>query len=529
VNLPLATSVCALLVGFMGCSSPDDWASSGMETEAAVFRSKPVELSQLTIAETRYPQMPPVDADTPWELSVEEAILLALEGNRDLHFQRLEPVVAGAFEAIERGAYDLELFGEIQYGEQNVLEVYNSTSTQSNVEGENSRAELGLRQILPTGTTLEATVTQDFADSSRTSEKYETRVGITVTQALLRGFGPSVNLARVWQAKRETLATQYELRGFTEQLVATIESSYWHYVLAREEITIFERSLELAQRHWDEIKQQIEVGVLSRTDGAAVQAEVALREQALIDAKSEMTTAHLQVASLIFGTLPGGFDRKLIANSPIESVPDDLGALADRVKLARQVRPELNEARLRLEQRRLETVVTRNGLLPRLDFFATLGRSGFASNYSKSIDALDSSSYDFSTGLSLNYSLGSRRAEGRDLVARAEQRQAEIAIANLEFQIELEVRLAANEVQQIYASKVSRELREEAARAEKERFDVGSSTGLQVAQVQRDLLESRIAEVEAMVDYRLALIQLYLAEGSLLENRGISLNLSGER
>lgn len=51
---------------------------------------------------------------------------------------------------------------------------------------------------------------------------------------------------------------------------------------------------------------------------------------------------------------------------------------------------------------------------------------------------------------------------------------------------------------------------------ESERFSVGESTGLLVAQAQRDLVESQINEVEALIGYRLALIDLYLAEGALL-------------
>jgi outer membrane protein TolC len=70
---------------------------------------------------------------------------------------------------------------------------------------------------------------------------------------------------------------------------------------------------------------------------------------------------------------------------------------------------------------------------------------------------------------------------------------------------------------------VTRALREEALRAENERFRVGSSTTLLVAQAQRDLLESQIAEVEALTAYRLALIDLYVAEGTLTQRRGLNL------
>ena len=57
-------------------------------------------------------------------------------------------------------------------------------------------------------------------------------------------------------------------------------------------------------------------------------------------------------------------------------------------------------------------------------------------------------------------------------------------------------------------------------RIETEKFRVGLSTNLFVAQTQRDLLSSRINEVQA-VNYLKALINFYRQEGSLLERRGI--------
>jgi hypothetical protein len=52
---------------------------------------------------------------------------------------------------------------------------------------------------------------------------------------------------------------------------------------------------------------------------------------------------------------------------------------------------------------------------------------------------------------------------------------------------------------------------------------VGFSTALLVAQAQRDLLLSQIEEVRSIINYRIALVGLYLAEGSLLERRGIQI------
>lgn len=199
--------------------------------------------------------------------------------------------------------------------------------------------------------------------------------------------------------------------------------------------------------------------------------------------------------------------------------------LAERLQLAEKLRPDLNQARLQLQQQALETIVTRNGLLPRLDFFITLGKTGYADSFATSFRGLDGNTYDLAAGLSLSHSLGNRAAKARHQAAQASQRQAEQAVANLRQLVRLDVRLAANELerarQHITASAATRALQEQTLVAEQERFEAGTSTSLLVSQTQRDLLVSQIAEVRAIVNYRIAPVNLFLAEGSLLERRGI--------
>lgn len=123
--------------------------------------------------------------------------------------------------------------------------------------------------------------------------------------------------------------------------------------------------------------------------------------------------------------------------------------------------------------------------------------------------------------------------------ARAEHRrallsrdQAEEALENLARLVQVDVRSAHIEVvrarEQVAATAATRALQEEKARIEKEKFRVGKSTSLLVAQAQRDLLSSRISEVQAVTNYLKSLISLYRLEGSLLERRGIRVNAPGE-
>lgn len=512
------------VVGLVSCATPP--------VDPPEIVRAPVEVPSSPDEPSPVQPLPPSSDAGAVELSVEEAAVLALSNNRDLRVQQLAPVIAGTFEQIERGVFDPEVFAEGQFFQENATQTARATGEQFDVEGRNSDARVGVRQRLPTGTDIEAAVGHQYDVSDRTPEQHEARLDLTVTQRLLRGFGPTVNLAAVHQAELEAEVSRSELQAFVQSLLARTEIAYWSFVLAEQEIAIFERSLEVARREREEIEERIEVGVLPELEAAPARAQVARRKQALIDAESRLEAARLRLAQLVTPAPTGGLDVHFVATSDPKIEPTHLGDPRDRLALAERHRPELTEAELRLRQGRLDTVVTRNGLLPQLDFFVAFGKTGFASSFPASFGGIDEPTYDVRAGLSLSQFVSSRAARAADLGARATERQRRAAIDNLRQLVRLDVRLALNEVQraeaQISASATTRALEVEAVAAEKQRFEVGASTALLVAQAQRDLLVSQIEEVRAVVDYRLALVRLYEAEGTLLARRGLRVADAGE-
>ena len=492
---------------------------------------EPVEPTQLArLPVERLPEVPELPArprPDRLELSVEAATILALRNNRDLQVQSFGPVIAGTFERIERGAFGPELFASGQFFQENATQTARATEEQFDVEGRNTDLRAGVRQRLPTGTEVEAAVGHQFDVSDRTPEQQEARLGLTVTQALLEGFGPAANLVAVRQAELEAEASRYELRAFTQSILAQTEIAYWAYVLAREEIAIFERSLDVVRKERSEVEVRIEIGDLPELEAAPVRAEVARREQALIEARSRLEAARLRLNRLVSPDPTGRLDVPIVATSDPRIEPRAIDDTAARVELAVQYRPELKEAELRRRQDRLQTVVTRNGVLPRLDVFVALGKTGFDDSFSGAFGNLGEPTYDVRTGFDFSQFVVNRADQALDLRARASARQSAEAIENLRQLVQLEVRLAVNELEraraQISASATTRALQAQTVEAERERFDVGSSTALLVAQAQRDLLASQIAEVRAVVDYRSALVRLYLAEGTLLARRGVTI------
>lgn len=467
-------------------------------------------------------QVPP---SGPLRLTLAGAVIMALENNRALLVEKLEPRIQDTYVDEERAAFDTLAAGELVMGRSD-----GQTPTDDgvrNVTDEEAAAVVSLSRLFPAGTTVALEAATAINDSSLYRDPFvETAVGLSVTQALLRGFGAAVNTVRLRQAELDTRISQHELQGFGESLVARVEAGYYNLALARRQVDIVRESLRVAEQQLAETEQMIEVGTLAEAELPAVQAEVALQRQALIAAESERESLRLELLRLL--NPPGGtlWDRQVELIHPPEVPEIRLAPVAEHVAVALRMRPELRQARLENERRQLEVVQTRNGLLPRLDLFVSLGKTGFADSFSRSAESIDDRHYTVQAGLEFAYPPANRAARARHRRARLQEQQAEKALANLQQLVEMDVRRAYIEVhrahRQIAASTATRRFQEEKARIEVEKFRVGRSTNFLVAQAQRDLLSSRIAEVRAVVDYLNALTDLFRLDGSLLARRGFS-------
>jgi len=504
-----------------GQSRPQEFGVDPARQTAA----NPVEIAGFSYRMRENP--PPLEpaADTVLELSVEQAVVSALANNRALVVEQFNPVIAGSFVDTERAVFDPTLFAEVSLESYRQRSFDVASSRLFSIDGDAQTIIGGISRQLPTGTDVSLEISQQSSNRDDSRANDEARAGLNLTQALLRGGSSAANLAGVHRAQAAALASAYQLRGFAENLVARVENAYWDYALAARQVEIFEESFALAQRQRDDIHTRIKVGQIAETEEVVASAELALRRQQLIDARNDREQARLSLLRLINPPSLKGWDRQLLLSEKAVIPEVSLGSAEDHENLATRLRPDLNEARLQARRGELETVQSANGLLPRLDLFITLGKTGYARSFGDSFTDLDGPGYDVSAGLAFELPVGNRAAKALDRRARAGHQQALHSIENLRQLISLEVRTALLEVerslQQIDASAARRVLQEEVQRAETVRFRVGTATALDVARVQRDLLESRISEVEAIVNYRQALINLYLLDGTLLLRRGI--------
>jgi outer membrane protein len=505
-------------------------------TAAALRKPAAADKTPAKADKARGPQA--AEPSGPVELTVSKAVLTAIENNRQLVVERIGPQIVRTGEQLEQGVFDPRLTGSIGYfrelgmGINSSGELFNST--------ENSLiGDIGIAQLLPTGTAISLGVKTSVVDTSGLGSSpafprrpgllgqlVETRAGLTVTQALLRGAGTSVNLARIREARLDTLASDYELRGFAVAVVACVEQTYWDLVLAGRTVEILQQAVAMAEDEFRQLKERIGAGTVAGMNLTAAEAETALRRDELVDARSEMAKTRVRLLRLL--NLPGGdlWSREVqLVDRPSAAVVA-LDDVESHVQVALRMRPDLNQTRLGIQRGDLEVVRTANGLLPRLDLFVTLGQSGYAETFGGSWGNIDGSRHEVLVGMRAEYPIGQhtdRAWHGRAVLTR---RQAEEAVKNLEQLVQEDVRTAYLEVRrtQEKASTAAAACRldEQKLRAEMELALLGKSSAFQVARAQRDLVRTRLAEAAAVVGQMKAVVDLYRLEGSLLDRRGVS-------
>ena len=202
---------------------------------------------------------------------------------------------------------------------------------------------------------------------------------LTVTQPLLRGFGPLVNTRLIIEAKR---TIQVGVSQLEQQIMATttqVSNDYWELVYARENVKVEQAAVGVSQRLFDENSKRLEIGTLSSLDVLTAQSQLATDKQALVQAQSvqlqdettllnDITKDPLQPALLGAEIIP-----TTMISTPGES---DNIRIEDAVKEAWQKRPELKQASLNLENASTDVKATKNELLPSVNVFGEYIASG---------------------------------------------------------------------------------------------------------------------------------------------------------
>ena len=174
----------------------------------------------------------------------------------------------------------------------------------------------------------------------------------------------------------------------------------------------------------------------------------------------------------------------------------------------------------------------RNERLPALDVGFTYGLVGQQSSYASTLGQMVSNNGKWwMASASFSWSPLMLAARARVESKLAGQRAAEVQLEAQQLELLVELRDDLNEIEtaarQVRAAARYRELAARTLDVEQRRFQEGSSNNFLIGQRQGELAEAQLAEVDAVIRHRKARTALEAAMGTLIEARGLRLDVDG--
>ncbi len=482
---------------------------------------------------------PALAQDKVLSMSLQDCLDRAMEKNLDLRVQRFAPRLAGEVVAQARERFLPTL--SFSANTRRLRSPSYSYLTAANEVRESYSAYSGnVLQNLPTGGNLEINLDTYMDDSNTNFQTINPRYGSTLafqmTQPLLKNFGFKVARHDIIVARNSYDASELTARTAAANAIYNIEDAYWNLVFRREDLDVKRRSLALARDLLDRNRKQLEIGMMAPIETISAESEVATREVEILQAEVALRNAEDTLRTLLDIREPGTViepkDRPTTEPRPV--------SLESAQALALAQRPEILSARLDVQSRDVDLLYARNQLLPQLDLTASYwspGVSGTQILYkdndplsgviigtlpggsSTSLkDALRGKSPNWSVAMTLSLPLNTVVSRAAAASARLSWDRAKVSVERAEQQVLLEVRNAAREVEanykRILATQAALRLAEKKLEAEEKKVKAGLSMNYTLLQIQRDLAQARSQELQARVDYALALARLDRATGS---------------
>ena len=511
------------------------------------------------------PVEPELDiADGQLLLDLDEAIAIALKNNLGLLVQRYQRSQSLFRIDQEYGIYDtvLGVSANVNHDSRpSASQLDGATVT----ENETITGNVELRKPVSSGGEFsidwQNSRSQSNSRFSDINPSLRSSLTFAFNQPLLRNRGRRITERNLAVARLNSDMSLDDLEVQVVDTVQTVANGYWALVEGLEQLKVAEESLALAEELHEMNRIQIEVGTLAPLELVQSEAGIATREEEIIRVQAQIQDAADELRRLLNLDERAFWELEILpTTSPeISRVVIDLEA---SLGWALDRRAEIDRQELQIESLQVDSAFLKNQARPDLSLNVSYGRNALGGDrltcerpgepsiadlfspcppeYERT-DSLDYFStlgqfYEgilgqvfegWNVGLSLSKPLQNRAAKAQNRIAGLALDQGRLELRDLTLSIRTEVRTATRAVEtagkQIDSARVSRELAEKNLDAAQKRYENGLWTSFQVLEIQEDLTAARTREVEAITNYRRALLAYFKAIGMLLDQKGIEL------
>lgn len=496
-------------------------------------------------------------------LTLDDAIKLALDRNLDIAVQRLNPQTFDFSLAGLHSTYRPTLSSTVSQ------QAITNPSTQTisgaaagqGIETSTTAWNGGIAQNLRWGG---GTVQVNLNNNRQTTTAltalfnpvFNPNWAAQYTQPLLRNFRVDNTRQQLVVTKLNQETSEIQLQASIINTISNVRNAYWDYVFAVQSVEVAQRSVALAEQLVGDNKTRVEIGTMAPIDVVQAQSQAATQRQNLAQAMGARRTAELTLKRLIVsGTQDPNWNAALEPVDRPEFAPQPID-IEGAVRRALDVRTDLAQARKTLAINDASLKFLHNQTLPQADLTARYGLIGqggtaFANctgaginrtcagtipgGFGDALSTLLRNSFPtWNVALTVSYPIGTSAQDAAVARAQVQLRQVEAQMRQIELQIATDVTNAAtqvqNNVERVEAAQAAREFAQRQLEAEQSKFEVGMSTNYFVVQAQRDLATAQNNELQAVLAYRRALVELERLQQTTLQNANITVlntNIAG--
>lgn len=469
-----------------------------------------------------------------YPLSLERFVQLVVERNQQLQSRDADLIMKKAGIKVARAIYEPALVGSYSHfynNEQNTAEQIVARQS-ATYEIEADYYKLDIEGLLPTGAQLKiGTGYTESNDNLKTNfindipKQFKLISYVNLTQPLLKNFGITATETQIRLAEGDADLALQSYRQEMLNVVGQAVASYWDLSLARKKAEMRAESVRVAEQILEDNRARLRTGKMAETEVLEAEAGVALRKALELDARKQYVADKNDVLTM-FAAHAVAYAADIDTSEPfiLADVSSDYQA---SIAKAFQFRPEYLATQKRLSQENIRLAYAENQRWPELDLKASYGLNGLNYDRSDAWNDLESKEYDtWSVGLEFRIPLyGDRKTAGELAQAKQRKRKAllemkaiEVALANT---VSTSIHnIASATAQAGYSSSVA-EANRRLLEVELIRLKAGKSNSRLVLEKEEDFRSAKEAELEALVDQKKAVLELEMAEGSLLSRYNI--------
>jgi outer membrane protein TolC len=355
--------------------------------------------------------------------------------------------------------------------------------------------------------------------------QYQTFMGITLEQPILKNAGIKTNTSKIRIAEKDADISFQSYRQELMEEVFQAASAYWDLYLAQEKYKVRQNSVRLAGELLKNNQEWVKVGRMAETEVLEAEAGLALRKSLSRAAEQGVVSAMNRVRT--FYSSSAAEDKVPVRATDVPIMEKVVAVFESSLKRAFELRPEYISTREKIEREGIRIAFAKNQRWPQLDLKGSYGLNGLKSSADESFhDATSGDFPSYTIGLELKIPIGGgwksqsdlRIAEKRKEQVLHELKAIEVALANA----------TETAVKNIYSSREQAEyhekgvvLRQRLLDVEVARFEAGRSDSRRLLEREGDLLLSKEAVLESLVNLEKASLELERQEGSILLNHGI--------